>query len=148
VLLDEHVGRVFERVLRERGHEVIQAKDVFGEETNDADLVRWCSENDTLLVTNNAADFEHLHETNDHAGLLVYRDQSRPDRDPKGSPERSTWYSHSTGRSNSKTNWSTSTSGTTGFTSNLLPGGLGLYDDTVTLGRTRRSQPTSPRAVR
>ena len=28
ILLDEHVGRVFERVLRERGHEVDQAKDL------------------------------------------------------------------------------------------------------------------------
>jgi predicted nuclease of predicted toxin-antitoxin system len=84
VLLDEHVGRVFERVLRERGHEVVQAKDVFGEETNDADLVRWCGENGALLVTNNATDFEQLHTTIDHAGLLVYRDQSRPDTDPEG----------------------------------------------------------------
>lgn len=39
ILLDEHVGRVFERLLRERGHEVTQAKDQFGEYTSDADLV-------------------------------------------------------------------------------------------------------------
>jgi len=84
VLLDEHVSRVFERVLRERGHDVVQAKDVFGEETNDIGLIHWCDESGTLLVTNNVADFERLHRTNDHAGLLVYRDQSRPDTDPEG----------------------------------------------------------------
>lgn len=37
ILLDEHVGRVFERVLSERGYEVEQAKDVFGEFTEDAE---------------------------------------------------------------------------------------------------------------
>ena len=31
ILFDEHVGRVFERLLRERGYDVIQAKDQFGE---------------------------------------------------------------------------------------------------------------------
>lgn len=38
ILLDEHVGRLFERVLRERGYDVDQAKDRFGEQTNDTDL--------------------------------------------------------------------------------------------------------------
>jgi uncharacterized Zn finger protein len=42
LLLDEHVGRVFERMLRERGYDVEQAKDRFGEHTSDADLVSWC----------------------------------------------------------------------------------------------------------
>lgn len=84
MLLDEHVGRVFERVCRERGHEVVQAKDAFGEETDDAALVDWCGENGVLLVTNTATDFEQLHTATDHAGILVYRDQSRPDRDPEG----------------------------------------------------------------
>lgn len=83
-LLDEHVGRVFERVLRERGHEVTQATDAFGEATADADLLHWCAETDTMLVTNDAKDFEPLHSETDHAGLLLYRDQSRPDADPEG----------------------------------------------------------------
>jgi len=34
-LLDEHVGRLFERILHERGHEVEQASDGFGEVTTD-----------------------------------------------------------------------------------------------------------------
>ena len=78
MLLDEHVERVFERVLRERGHEVAQAKDAFGEETDDAALVDWCGENGVLLVTNNATDFEQLHTAADHAGIGTVRGQSRP----------------------------------------------------------------------
>ena len=48
ILLDEHLGRVFERLLRERGHDVEQAKDRFGEHTSDAELVVWCDENNSL----------------------------------------------------------------------------------------------------
>ena len=84
ILLDEHVGRVFERLLRERGHTVEQAKDRFGEHTNDAELLRWCGESGTVLVTNNAKDFEPLHHEHDHAGILLYYDQKLPDTDPEG----------------------------------------------------------------
>jgi hypothetical protein len=72
ILLDEHVGRVFERLLRERGHDVEQAKDRFGEYTTDAELLEWCGEHDAVLRTNNTKDFERLAETHDHAGLLLY----------------------------------------------------------------------------
>lgn len=84
LLLDEHVSRVFERVLRERGCEVIQAKDEFGERTEDVDLLQWCFENAAVLVTNNSRDFEVLHREHDHAGILIYRTQERPDEDPEG----------------------------------------------------------------
>ena len=84
ILLDEHVGRVFERVLRERGYEVEQAKDRFGERTTDDELVEWCSERDIVLLTNNAKDFESLHSEYDHAGILLYYDQNLPDADPEG----------------------------------------------------------------
>jgi hypothetical protein len=84
LLLDEHVGRVFERLLRERGHEVTQAKDRFGEHTSDAELVAWCRDSGTALVTNNAKDFEPLHDEYDHAGMLLYYDQKLPDTDPEG----------------------------------------------------------------
>ena len=70
ILLDEHVGRVFERVLHERGHNVEQEKDLFGENTTDTELLRWCSENDSVLISNNAKDFESLHADHDHCGLL------------------------------------------------------------------------------
>lgn len=29
-------------------------------------------------------DFEHLHESHEHAGLLLYYDQNLPDADPEG----------------------------------------------------------------
>lgn len=83
ILLDEHVGRVFERLLRERGHDVEQAKDRFGEHTSDAELVAWCGEHSTVLLTNNAKDFEPLHHEYDHAGILLYYDQKLPDSDPE-----------------------------------------------------------------
>lgn len=83
-LLDEHVGRVFEHVLRERGYEVYQAKDEFGEQTEDTSLLQWCHDTGTILVTNNAVDFEPLHAEYSHAGLFLYRDQRLPDEDPEG----------------------------------------------------------------
>jgi uncharacterized protein with PIN domain len=84
ILLDEHVGRVFERLLRERGYDVVQAKDQFGEHTSDAELVEWCDESGTVLVSNNAKDFEPLHDEYDHAGILLYYEQNLPDTDPEG----------------------------------------------------------------
>ncbi|WP_114577191.1 DUF5615 family PIN-like protein [Saliphagus sp. LR7] len=84
ILLDEHVSRVFERVLRERGYEIHQAKDQFGERTTDQDLLQWCRTNDVLLLSNNAKDFEELDQELDHAGVLLYYDQGRPDEDPEG----------------------------------------------------------------
>ena len=84
VLLDEHVGRVFERLLRERGYDVEQAKDRFGEHTSDEELIQWCGESRTVLLTNNAKDFEPLHREHDHAGVLLYHDQKLPDTDPEG----------------------------------------------------------------
>lgn len=83
-LLDEHVGRVFERVLRERGYTVEQAKDRFGEETSDRALLGWCGRHGVVLITNNAKDFASLHSEIEHAGLFCYREQSLPDRDPEG----------------------------------------------------------------
>ena len=84
ILLDEHVGRVFERVLRERSYDVVQAKDQFGEHTSDAQLVEWCDESGIVLVSNNAKDFEPLHTEYDHAGMLLYYDQNLPENDPEG----------------------------------------------------------------
>lgn len=84
LLLDEHVGRVFERLLDERGYDVEQAKDRFGEHTTDGELLAWCAENAVVLVTNNAKDFEPLHADRDHAGIFLYRDQRLPDKNPEG----------------------------------------------------------------
>lgn len=84
LLLDEHVGRVLEQLLRERGHDVTQAKDEFGENTEDATLLEWCATNEVVLVTNNAKDFEPLAGERAHAGILLYYDQSLPETDPEG----------------------------------------------------------------
>jgi hypothetical protein len=83
-VLDEHVGRVFEHVLRERGHEVEQASDRFGDGTTDSALLDWCGRNGVVLVTNDAKDFEPLHRDTDHAGLFLYHDQNLPEDDPEG----------------------------------------------------------------
>ena len=84
ILLDEHVGRVFERVLGERGRDVEQAKDLFGEHTDDRNLLAWCADEGVVLLSNNAKDFEPLHHDIDHAGILLYYDQKLPDTDPEG----------------------------------------------------------------
>jgi hypothetical protein len=84
ILLDEHVGRVFERLQRERGYDVVQAKDQFGEYTTDAEMVGWCAEFEAVLITNNTRHFEPLHHTAHHAGILLYHHQSLPDTDPEG----------------------------------------------------------------
>jgi uncharacterized protein with PIN domain len=84
LLLDEHVGRIFERLLRERGYETDQAKDRLGEFTEDAELLRWCASRSVVLLTNNAKDFERLHPRHYHAGMLLYDDQKLPDVDPEG----------------------------------------------------------------
>lgn len=83
-LLDEHVSRVFERLLQERGHTAEQAKDRFGERTDDLALLKWCNEHGAVIVSNNAQDFTALHERQAHAGIFIYRQQDLLDEDPKG----------------------------------------------------------------
>lgn len=114
LLLDEHVGRVFERLLRERGYEVERAKDRFGERTTDADLLNWCSDRSFVLLTNNAKDFEPLHRDHDHAGVLLYRDQKLPDTDPEGLARVVDEVFDQYGGPVSRTSSSSSTNGTTG----------------------------------
>jgi len=84
LLLDEHVGRVFEHTLRERDYEVDQATDLFAAYTIDGALPEWCRNTGDGLISNNAKDFEPLHHEYDHAGILLYYDQNRPDSDPEG----------------------------------------------------------------
>lgn len=84
ILLDEHVRRIFERLLRERGYDAVQAKDQFGEHTNDAELLQWCADESVIFLTNNAKDFEALHQDYEHAGILLYYNRDLPDTDPEG----------------------------------------------------------------
>ena len=83
-LLDEHVSRVFETVLHERGYRVEQAKDVLGEGTNDEKLLRWCAKNNVLVISNNTTDFERLHPTIDHAGIFLYSETNLDYAEPEG----------------------------------------------------------------
>lgn len=84
ILLDEHVGRVIERVLKERGYDVEQAKDVFGEGVPDREVLQRCRDKGSVVLTNNAKDFEPLHRDEKHSGMILYRDQKLPDVDPEG----------------------------------------------------------------
>lgn len=84
LLLDEHVSRIFERTLEDRGFDVEQAKDRFGERTSDEALLAWCGDNDVLFCSNDGEDFRELDEAVDHAGLLLYREQGQPASDPEG----------------------------------------------------------------
>ena len=123
ILLDEHVGRVFERLLRERGHDVEQAKDRLGEYTSDVELIEWCAEHDAVLLTNNARDFEPLHREYDHAGLFLYTIKSCRTPTRRDSLEPSTRFSTSTEPTESKTNSLISGSGTGGSADSGCPRG-------------------------
>lgn len=83
-LLDEHVTRVFERVLREQGIETSHVVDEIGEQTIDESLLEWCAEHQYVLITNDLKDFKPLHDRHDHHGIFVYTDPRLPDRDPEG----------------------------------------------------------------
>ena len=84
ILLDEHVSRIFQRLLEERGFTVQQACDRFGERTTDAELLEWAGENGWLVLTNDAKDFHRLHRTIDHGGILLFYDQTLQSDDPEG----------------------------------------------------------------
>lgn len=47
-------------------------------------MLQWCGDNNAVLLSNNAKDFESLHEEISHAGLLLYYTQDLPDDDPEG----------------------------------------------------------------
>lgn len=117
LLLDEHVDRVFERLLRGRGFSVEQSKDRFGESTNDRELLDWCEKREVVFVTNNVKDFSRLHERNEHSGVLCYREQQLPKTDPAGLARTSKKSSHSMAATGSRITSSNSTSGTSGSTS-------------------------------
>lgn len=84
LLTDEHVPRVFINTLRSNGHEVVEARDTFGEATNDERLLRYAGENSHILVTHDKKDFSRLTKTVDHAGLVVYTDPNYLRDDPEG----------------------------------------------------------------
>jgi len=84
VLTDEHVPRVFVTTLRSNGHEVVEANDVFGEATDDERLLRYCGDNDHVLITHDKKDFSgELADAVAHAGLVVYTDANYLRDDPE-----------------------------------------------------------------
>ncbi len=70
-LVDEHVPSVFCTVLRSNGYRVVRAREVFGEETDDEELLEYCEDEDLLLITHDKKDFGS-HETD--AGVVAYTD--------------------------------------------------------------------------
>jgi len=85
VLTDEHVPSVFVTTLRSNGYEVRRAIDVFGQETDDERLLRYCGENGDILVTHDKKDFANgLADSVEHAGVVVYTDANSLRDDPEG----------------------------------------------------------------
>ena len=74
-LADEHVPRVFCTVLRSNGYEVVRARDVFGEGTDDEQLLAHCKRENHLLVTHDKKDFGTA-GSDTHAGVVVYTDST------------------------------------------------------------------------
>ena len=72
-LTDEHVPSVFCTVLRSNGYTVVRARDVFGEGTDDEELLEYCEREDYLLVTHDKKDFASQESD---AGVIVYTDSN------------------------------------------------------------------------
>lgn len=70
--------------LRSNGYDVVRATDVFGEGTDDSQLLRYCGEQDRLLITHDKKDFSGSVGTEvDHAGIVIYTDPIFLRRDPE-----------------------------------------------------------------
>jgi hypothetical protein len=72
---DEHVQRAYLTALESNGFSVVPAVDERGQRTVDIPLLEWAALNDRVLVTNDR-DFVELDANHDHAGLVVYTDQT------------------------------------------------------------------------
>ncbi|WP_138005248.1 DUF5615 family PIN-like protein [Halalkalirubrum salinum] len=74
-LTDEHVPNVFITTLRSSGFEVLKANDLFGEATNDRQLLEYCADQGYLLVTHDKKDFAGtVGDDVDHNGIVIYTD--------------------------------------------------------------------------
>jgi len=72
---DEHVPSVFVTMLRSRGYDVILARSVFGERTNDREMLDYCAEQRHVLLTHDRSDFGgRVEAAVDHAGIVIYTD--------------------------------------------------------------------------
>ena len=74
-LTDEHVPSVFITTLRSSGYTVVKAKNVFGEETDDGELLEYCGNAGHVLVTHDKKDFSGaIGDRVDHSGIVIYTD--------------------------------------------------------------------------
>lgn len=70
---DEHVPGVFVTALRSTDFDVVRAKSVFGERTDDRRLLEYCAEEDLVFLTHDKKDFAGAVGNDvDHAGIVIY----------------------------------------------------------------------------
>ena len=84
ICTDEHVPSVFVTTLRSNGYDVIRANDVFGEGTNDRQLLGYCGEHNRILITHDKKDFSStIGEEVAHTGIIIYTDPIFLRRNPE-----------------------------------------------------------------
>ena len=84
ICTDEHVPSVFVTTLRSNGYDVIRANDVFGEGTNDRQLLGYCGEHNRILITHDKKDFgSTIGEEVAHTGIIIYTDPIFLRRNPE-----------------------------------------------------------------
>lgn len=74
---DEHVPNVVVTALRSNEYTVDLAKDRFGEETIDEEILETATEEGRVLLTNDR-DFVEHDSSVDHVGIVIYTTQSLP----------------------------------------------------------------------
>jgi predicted nuclease of predicted toxin-antitoxin system len=75
-LVDEHVDRAYVRALRSNGYSVGMPGDDYEAGMTDEAVLGVCHERGRVLVTNDR-DFARLHHIHDHAGIVLYTEQTR-----------------------------------------------------------------------
>jgi hypothetical protein len=74
-ITDEHVPRVFITTARSAGYAITRATDVFGEATDDTELLRYCAAQNAVLITHDKKDFSgDTGDAVDHTGIIIYTD--------------------------------------------------------------------------
>ena len=82
---DEHVPSVFITTLRSNGYNVHKANTIFGEGTNDRQLLEHCAQKEYIFITHDKKDFSGpVSDGVDHAGIMIYTDPVLLRDDPEG----------------------------------------------------------------
>lgn len=76
-LADEHVSRVFVVELHSNGYDVATVGKDYREGTPDVEHLEQSRVNGRVILSNDS-DFTRLHENYDHAGIVLYTDQTMP----------------------------------------------------------------------